>query len=691
MIKNYYNEDKKMDNTFRKKAEELVARMTVEERIQQLCYDAPAIPRLGVPAYNWWNECLHGVARQGRATVFPQAIGMAASFDDQLLHEVATVISDEARAKYNQYKQFGYTEIYQGLTFWSPNINIFRDPRWGRGHETYGEDPYLTGKMGTAFIRGLQGSGRYRKTDATIKHFAVHSGPEKGRHSFNAEVSKKDLFETYLSAFRYCIDNAKPAAVMGAYNRVNGEACCGSETLLKEILYGKFGFDGYVVSDCGAICDIWEGHHLTETETEAAALALNNGCALNCGRAYRWLVDAYEEDMVTEETVTEACVRLFESRFTLGMFADDCEYDRIPFEKVETAAHRALNRKMARESIVLLKNDGILPLKNAKRIAVIGPNADSYNVLIGNYNGTPSRYTTLLRGIQDSTNADVIYARGCSLFSPPGGDWAEQPMREAIIAARNADVVIMCMGIDATVEGEEGDAYNGDLSGDKGDLSLPAVQKALTEKIVAEGKPVIFVNVSGSSIDLRYENENCAAVIQCFYPGAEGGNALADIIFGKVSPSGRLPVTFYNSADDLPAFTDYSMKNRTYRYFTGDVLYPFGYGLSYTSFAYSPITSDGEKLTVTVKNTGNVTGGEVVQLYLDSAGLADQPIYRLAGFRRIELAPGEEADVSFMLTDDNFSLFGGDGEKRFTPGVYTAYIGGNLPKEDTRFVKIDVQ
>lgn len=677
-------------NEWKQKAKELVSKMTIAERMEQLRYDAPAIERLGVPAYNWWNECLHGVARQGRATVFPQAIAMAASFDSELLGEIGVVISEEARAKYNQFRQFGYTEIYQGLTFWSPNINIFRDPRWGRGHETYGEDPYLTGRMASAFINGLQGSGKYRKCDATIKHFAVHSGPEKDRHGFNAEVCKKDLYETYLSAFRYCIEHAHPAAVMGAYNRVNGEACCGSKTLLKDILCDELGFDGYVVSDCGAICDIHDGHHITENDIESAALAVNSGCHLNCGKAYRWLKDAYEQGLVSEETVTEACEKLFETRFRLGMFADDCEYDGIGFGCVESAEHRALSRKMADESIVLLKNDGILPLKNVKKIAVIGPNADSKAVLLANYNGTPSVYYTLLRGIQENTDAEVVYAYGCHLFNDPDGGWCEQPGNEAVAAAKYADVVIMCMGLDSTLEGEEGDAYNADMSGDRADLLLPAVQRRLTEKIVALGKPVVFVNVSGSCIDLSYENENCSALVQCFYPGAEGGNALADVLFGKVSPSGKLPVTFYASSGDLPDFKDYSMKNRTYRYFTGKPLFPFGYGLSYSSFAYSDIRIENGKVLADVENTGGVDADEVVQLYADSAGHENQPLFRLIGFERISLKKGEKKTVGFTLTAEMLSLYDMNGKRKVFDGDYTVWVGGCLPSDGTLSAAVTV-
>ena len=584
---------------FEKRAKDLVSKMTLEEKVSQMKYDAPAIERLGVPAYNWWNECLHGVGRSGSATVFPQAIGMAASFNPELMNEVANAISDEARAKYNEYKKFGSTEIYQGLTFWSPNINIFRDPRWGRGHETYGEDPYLTGVMGSAFIKGLQGDGKYRKLDATIKHYAVHSGPEALRHSFDAKVDKKDLYETYLWAFKYCIDNADPSAVMGAYNRVNGEPACGSKTLLKDILYGEFGFKGYVVSDCGAINDIHMNHKVTENSAESAALAVNNGCQLNCGNAYEWLCDAVDMDLIDEETITQAVEKLFTARFRLGMFDEDCEYNNIPYDVVECEKHTELNRNMARESMVLLKNNGILPLKNVKKIAVIGPNADDREVLLGNYNGYPSKYTTLLEGIRKGTDAEIIHAKGCHIFSDcphtQGGN-----IREAIINAEKSDVVIMCMGLNPSLEGEQGDAYNTVASGDKIDLELPKVQRQLIEAVVKTGKPVVFVNVSGSAVNLSFEKENCDALIQCFYPGAEGGNALADILFGKVSPSGRLPVTFYKSIEDLPPFEDYSMKNRTYKFFEGIPVYPFGYGLN-----YSEITEEWEdENTVILTNKG---------------------------------------------------------------------------------------
>ena len=622
---------------FREMAENLVAKMTLEEKMSQMRYNAPAIDRLGIPAYNWWNECLHGVARAGVATVFPQAIGMAASFDTDMMYKVATIISDEARAKYNEYKKFGYTDIYQGLTYWSPNINIFRDPRWGRGHETYGEDPYLTGRMGVAFIKGLQGEGKYRKLDATIKHFAVHSGPEGKRHEFDAVVNEKDLNETYLAAFKYCIDNADPSAVMGAYNRFNGEACCGSSVVLDDILRKQLGFKGYVVSDCGAIRDLHVNHKVTKDAPESAAAAVNAGCDLNCGGAYLALMEAYERGLVSEERITESVVRLFEARYRLGMFADDCEYDNIPYDIVECEEHREVSRKMAEKSIVLLKNNGILPLKGAPTVAVIGPNADDILVLKGNYNGTFSYYSTLLQGIREVSEGKVLYARGCKISGVYGRS-EEHPVNEAIIAARRADVVVLCMGINPNIEGEEGDAYSGtNLKGDKADIEFPNVQRELMEAIVAEGKPTVFVNVSGSCMNLEFADKNCDAVLQCFYPGGEGGRALANILFGKVSPSARLPLSFYRSVDDLPDFEDYSMENRTYKFFKGKCVYDFGHGLTYSEIKENWIDEN----TVELTNCGEYdTDYSVLKFeYVPHKNLCD--------FKCVHLNKGETVTVKF--------------------------------------------
>ena len=622
---------------FRKMAEELVAKMTLEEKMSQMRYDSPAIERLGIPAYNWWNECLHGVARAGAATVFPQAIGMAASFDTDMMYKVATIISDEARAKYNEYKKFGYTDIYQGLTYWSPNINIFRDPRWGRGHETYGEDPYLTGRMGTAFIKGLQGNGKYRKLDATIKHFAVHSGPEGKRHEFDAKVNEKDLYETYLAAFKYCIDNADPSAVMGAYNRFNGEACCGSAVILDEILRKQLGFKGYVVSDCGAVLDLHMNHKVTKNAPESAAAAVNAGCDLNCGNVYQCLIESYKQGLVTEEKITESVTRLYEARFRLGMFADDCEYDNIPYDIVECEAHREVSRKMAEKSIVLLKNNGVLPLSGAPTIAVIGPNADDLSVLKGNYFGTSSYNSTLLQGIREVSEGRVIYARG-SKISGGYGSWEEKPTNEAIIAAKHADVVILCVGINPSIEGEQSDAYSGsNLQGDKGNIEIPKAQRALIEAVVEVGKPTVLVNVSGSCLNLEYADKNCDAVLQCFYPGAEGGRALANILFGKVSPSARLPVSFYRSTDDLPDFEDYSMENRTYKFFKGECVYDFGHGLTYSEIKENWIDEN----TVEVTNCGKYDTDYSVLKY------EYIPHKSLCGFECVHVKCGETVTVKF--------------------------------------------
>lgn len=669
---------------FKERARELVSRMTLAEKLGQMRYDAPAIERLGIPAYNWWNECLHGVARSGVATVFPQAIGMAASFNPHLLHQVAQAISDEARAKYNAYREFGETQIFQGLTYWSPNINIFRDPRWGRGHETYGEDPYLTGEMGTQFVLGLQGDDpNYRKLDATLKHFAVHSGPEALRHSFDASVSRKDLYETYLYAFRYCIERAHPAAVMGAYNRLNGEPCCASRLLLEEILRGEWGFEGYVVSDCGAICDINQHHHVTQNEAESAALAVSRGCDLNCGKAYQFLKTSVALGLLDEATVTTAVERLFEARMRLGQF-DSTPFDRIPYSVVSCPSHRVLSRKMAEESIVLLKNDGLLPLRGDETLAVIGPNADDVSVLLGNYNGTPDHCCTLLRGIQEGSQGRVIYARGCHICDPQIGEWAEHPLREAVIAARQSDVVILCMGLSPALEGEEGDAYNYDRQGDKPNIELPLPQKELFEAVLACKKPVIFVNVSGSALNLCRQQETCGALLQCFYPGAEGGRALADILFGRVNPSGRLPVTFYRSDSDLPPFEDYSMRGRTYRFFEGEPLYPFGYGLSYTHFAYEGATllhdriapGEGLSFSVTLHNTGDYDGFEVIEAFLAPIDpWEDAPRRTLVFFDKVFLHQGASLALNYSIEPERLLFADDTGRFISRPGRYRLLLG----------------
>lgn len=534
----------------RKKAAELVGKMTLEERASQLRYDAPAIKRLNIPAYNWWGESLHGVARAGIATVFPQAIAMAATFDEALIGEVAACIAEEGRAKYNAYSAYNDRDIYKGLTFWAPNVNIFRDPRWGRGHETYGEDPYLTSRLGVAYVKGLQGSGEVMKAAACAKHFAVHSGPEALRHEFNAEPTPKDMEETYLPAFEALVKEGHVEAVMGAYNRVNGVPCCGSRELIQDILRGKWGFEGHFVSDCWAIRDFHEHHMVTSTAAESAAMALNAGCDLNCGNTYLHILSACQQGLVSEEAITEAAVRLFTTRYMLGLF-DKSEYDAIPYEAVEEKEHLVLADRVTKESVVMLKNDGILPLdlNHIKTIGIIGPNADSRSALIGNYHGTSSEYVTVAEGVRQYTQgrARILFSEGCGLFQDKTESLAMQGDRlaEAMIVAEHSDVVLLCLGLDETLEGEEGDTGNSYASGDKEDLLLPKPQRDLMEAVARTKKPVVFCLMTGSAMDLRYPAEHFNAVLQLWYPGARGGRSVADILFGETSPSGKLPVTFY--------------------------------------------------------------------------------------------------------------------------------------------------
>ncbi len=633
-------------------AKKLVSQMTLEEKASQLKYDAPAIPRLGIPAYNWWNEALHGVARAGTATVFPQAIGLAAMFDEELQEEIASVVSDEARAKYNGQSRFGDRDIYKGLTVWSPNINIFRDPRWGRGHETYGEDPYLTSRLGIRYIEGLQGHGKYLKTAACSKHFAVHSGPEALRHEFDAKANPKDMTETYLAAFEATVKEADVESVMGAYNRVNGEPACGSRTLLKDTLRDKWGFRGHVVSDCWAIRDFHVNHKVTATAPESAALAIRNGCDLNCGNTYLHLMQAYQEGLVTEEQITTACERLFTTRYLLGLFADDCEYDRIPVTDNDTDAHDALALKAAVNSMVLLENDGTLPLcaSEIRTVAVIGPNADSIPALEGNYNGTSSRYVTFLEGIRSFCNARgirVLYSLGSHLFKDrtSGLSKPDDRLAEAAMYAEEADVTIACVGLDATLEGEEGDTGNEYFSGDKKDLLIPESQRRLMDILRQHSRKLITVIAAGSALNVSGGN----AKVLAWYPGQAGGKALAELLFGEKNPSGHLPVTFYNDVDDLPPFEDYSMENRTYRYFTGKPLYPFGHGLSYTSWSLSDPSLESDRIRVNVHNTGNMDGDAVVQVYAQ-ADSPYAPVHpRLCGFCRLPVKAGETASAVIRL------------------------------------------
>lgn len=692
--------------TFEERAKDLVGRMTLEEKVTQMVHKSPAIPRLGVPSYNWWSEALHGVARAGVATMFPQAIGMAAAFDEALMNQAAEVVSTEARAKYHEFQRKGDHDIYKGLTLWSPNVNIFRDPRWGRGHETYGEDPYLTGRLGVAFIKGLQGNDeKYLKSAACAKHFAVHSGPEGERHEFDAVTSQKDLRETYLPAFRDCVKEAGVEAVMGAYNRTNGEPCCGSETLLKKILREEWGFQGHVVSDCWAIKDFHEHHKVTATAPESVALALNNGCDLNCGNMYGNLLLAHKEGLVTEESIDRALTRLMTTRMKLGMFdaPEDVPYSDIPYEINDCEEHRAFALEVSKRSMVLLKNENnLLPLDKNRitSIAVIGPNADSREALKGNYFGTASRYVTVLEGIREAVPKEVrvYYAEGCHLYKKSISGLSEPNDRitEAVSTAERADVTVLCLGLDATIEGEEGDTSNEFASGDKRDLRLPGKQQELLEAVYKTGKPIILVLLSGSALAVSWADENIPAIIQAWYPGGEGGKAAASLIFGEYSPSGRLPVTFYRTSEELPDFRDYAMKNRTYRYMEKEALYPFGFGLSYTTFSYSNVKISKESIQVgeelecrvVVKNTGSMPSFEVVQLYLtDMEASVTIPKWQLAGFRPVHLNCGEEKVIRFTLTGRHMSLIDEEGRRMIEPGRFKIHIGGSQPDQRSMALK----
>lgn len=691
------------NTTFEQRAKELVSKMTLEEKVYQTLHGAPALPHLGVKAYNYWNEALHGVARAGTATVFPQAVGLAATFDEDFIEDVATVISDEGRAKFNAQQKYGDYDIYKGLTFWSPNVNIFRDPRWGRGHETFGEDPYLTSRLGVRFIEGLQGhDDTYMKASACAKHFAVHSGPEAVRHSFNAECNEQDLRETYLPAFKACVKEADVEVVMGAYNRTNGEPCCGSKRLLVDILRGEWDFKGHVTSDCWAIKDFHEGHMVTSTPVESVALAMNMGCDLNCGNIYGNLLKAVEEGLVTEETITRAVERLFTTRMKLGLFDDQekVPYNVINYEVVDCKKHQELNEKAARKSVVLLKNkDNFLPLnkKEIKTIGVIGPNANSRNALVGNYEGTASEYITVLEGIQRYVGDDVrvLYSEGCHLYKDRTSVLAQENDRiaEAKAVAAASDVVVAVMGLDATLEGEEGDTGNEYGSGDKPNLDLPGLQQATLEAVASFGKPVILIVLSGSAIAVNWADEHADAVIQGWYPGARGGKAIAELLFGEYSPEGKLPVTFYRSLDELPDFEDYAMKGRTYRYMKNEPLYSFGYGLSYTDFVCSDekvssneISTDTEiTCHAVLENTGKYDGAETVQVYVKVCK-EDAPNYQLKALKKVSVKAGEKAEVSLILKPEDFGLYNEEGVKILNKGKYEVYIGTNLPDARSIFL-----
>ena len=817
------------------RVDDLVARMTLEEKVSQMMNAAPAIPRLGIPEYDWWNEGLHGVAFSGVATVFPQAIGLGATFDPSLVNRVASVISEEARAKYNEAQRQGNRSRFFGLTFWSPNINIFRDPRWGRGQETYGEDPYLTGRLGVAFVKGLQGDDpRYLRAVATPKHYAVHSGPEPERHRFDAAVSERDLRETYLPAFRATVTEAQAASIMCAYNRTNGQPCCGNTHLLVDILRDEWGFQGYVVSDCGAIDDIYQRHQFVKTAEEASALGVKRGTDIECGDAYRALINSVKQGLISEAEIDRALKRLFTARFRLGMFdpPEMVPYSTIPFSANDSPEHRRLSLVTARESMVLLKNEnGTLPLrKDLKSIAVIGPNADEVPVLLGNYNGQPSRATTPLAAIRQlaSPQTKILHALGTSLTSlsvtpvpesalrgpnnerglkaeffanktlegapvltridpavnfdwgtgspgpgvPPdefsarwtgklvpavsgkyhfgaiaddgvrifldgkliAEDWTDhapatvtgevslqagktydlkfeyyegkigavaklvwQPpgvtdqssYAEAVKVAKQADAVVMVLGLSSQLEGEEMNVREpGFLGGDRTDIGLPERQQKLLEAVVATGKPIVLVLMNGSALAVNWANEHVPAIVEAWYPGEEGGTAIADVLFGDYNPAGRLPVTFYKSIDQLPSFTNYSMQGRTYRYFKGEPLYPFGFGLSYTKFKYDNLklnteklgTGDSLRINADVINAGPRGGDEVVQAYVSHLGASvPVPIRSLAGINRISLKPGEKRTVSFTLTPEQLSVIDNSGRRIVEPGEFVVTVGGKQP------------
>jgi beta-glucosidase len=669
------------------RAQDLIARLTLEEKVSQLWHAAPAIPRLGIPAYNWWNEALHGVGRNGRATIFPQAIGLAATWDPELVHTIAGAIGDEARAKYHAaLRRNGSTGQYQGLTFWSPNINIFRDPRWGRGQETYGEDPFLTGELGAAFVRGLQGDHPvYLKVAACAKHYAVHSGPERDRHRFDARVSVKDLRETYLPAFRKLVTEAGVESVMGAYNRVNGEPCTANRVLLEDILRGEWGFRGHVVSDCWAIDDLHGGHGFTGDAIESVAVAIKRGCDLECGCLYDHAVRAIERGLLTEADVDRALARTLATRFRLGMFDPPSRvpYRKLPLRVVNSPAHRALAHRAAQESLVLLRNEAqTLPLgEDVKSVFITGPFAADQNVLLGNYNGMSESLTTLLEGIiaRVPEGVSVNYRMGCMPTQPNANS-----MNYAVHEAASCDVIVACLGISPQIEGEEGEAIASPSLGDRDALELPAPQQDFLRKLIATGRRVVLVLCGGSPVALGEFAEQVHAILFVWYPGQEGGRAVGDVLFGVTSPSGRLPITFPRSVDQLPPFEEYGMAGRTYRYMTEEPLYPFGFGLSYTRFEYDGLTvrpnKAGARVSATVRNTGKVEADEVVQVYLTPPP-RDVPLpkHYLVAFRRIRLRPGRSARVSFVLPREAFEHVNARGDFILEPGQFRVQVGGCSP------------
>ena len=675
--------------------ENIASKLTVSELSSQLKHKSKAIKKYGIKEYNWWNESLHGVARAGVATVFPQAIAMAATFDEDLVYKIASVISNEARAKYNynqQHKDYGN---YKGLTMWSPNINIFRDPRWGRGQETYGEDPYLTGQLGLAFVRGLQGDNpKYVKTAACVKHYAVHSGPEAQRHTIDVRVSKKDMFETYLPAFKKCVEEGDVCGIMGAYNRVNGEACCASQTLIKKIARESWNFDGYFVSDCAALLDLIFKHKITRSPLKAAAMAINSGCDLECGALYSLLPLAYMRKYVSRDTLKAAVARVMEIRSRLGMFDDDCPYNLISPDENATPQNEELAIDTARKAVVMLKNDGTLPLKESEnRIFVTGYNAENDLAYLGNYNGEPTSYIKVTDAIK-AYNKDTCYLQGTHLYEINN----QNDIKNAVETAKNFDVIIMCTGLDPSIEGEEaggmlagaGGAIG--VQGDRQALDLPKVQQNYLDELVKLNKKIIILNFSGGCIDFRRYKDKTNAILQCWYPGAKGGQAIADIIFGKVSPSGKLPITFYNSIEDLPQFENYSMENRTYRYFSGEAQYPFGYGLTYTNFKITRFSFIKNSVAVTVLNDGLFDCDEVLQLYVSyPEANVKLPIKSLVKAKRIHIKAGKSAELILPLCERDLYTVDKDGNTVFLNGTYSFTLsdGENIEVSPIEYINKD--
>jgi len=674
--------------------------MTLEEKISQFMNISPAIEHLNIENYDWRNECLQGVAFRGKVTIFPQAIAMAATWNPKLIYEVASAISDEARAKHHDFARRGERNRWQGITFSCPSINIFRDPRWGRGQETFGEDPYLTSRIGIAFVKGLQGNHpKYLKTLAEPKHFAVHSGPEKRRHEINILVNKKDLYETYLPAFKACIQEAKAEGIMSAYNRLNGEACCASKTLM-EILRNEFGFNGYFIGDGGAVTDIFKNHKMVNTLEEAVAMAINAGCdiinpmnltTLAKTKRYRKAIQkALNLGLLNEKTIDNNLKRVLRARFKLGMFdpPEQVPYTKIPYSVVNCEKHQELALKTARESIVLLKNDNnLLPLsKNLESIAVIGPNADNTKSLYYHhyYPDPQSNFITTLQGIKSkvSSKTKVYYAKGCDLIES-----SQEDLDQAIEVAKKAEIIIMVLGITGDIEGEEGYVI-GPNKGDREDLNLPNVQEEFLKKIKELNKPIALILTSGSALSINYAKRNIPAIIESWYAGEQGGNAIADILFGDYNPAGRLPITFYKSIEQLPDFEDYSMKNRTYRYFKEKPLFPFGFGLSYTQFEYinlriTPKITDSNQsvqISVDVKNIGDIAGDEVIQLYISHPSVKIRvPMRELKGFERIYLKVGKTKTISFNLSSTQYSIVNEKGENIIDKGEISIFVGGFQP------------